>query len=44
MGQAQELVNTVRNEIDLGSVDYSDAAALEKALEDYQTALTEPAE
>lgn len=44
LGQAQELVNTVWDEIDLGSVDYSDAAALEKALEDYQTALTEPAE
>ena len=36
LNQAQELVNTTWDEIDLGNVDYSDTAALEKALEDYQ--------
>jgi len=33
---ARELVNTLYGEIELGDVDYSDTAALEKALEDYQ--------
>jgi len=33
---AQELVNTLYGEIELGDVDYSDAAALETALEDYR--------
>lgn len=44
LNQARELVNTVWDEIDLGNVDYSDAAALEKALKDYQINMTEPAE
>lgn len=43
LDQAQELVNTVWDEIDLGNVDYSDAAALEKALEDYQKEMAEAA-
>ena len=41
--QARELVNTVWDEIDLGNVDYGDAAALEKALEDYQREMAETA-
>lgn len=44
LDQAQELVNTIWDEIDLGNVDYSDAAALEKALKDYQKEMTETAE
>ena len=44
LDQARELVNTIWDEIDLGNVDYSDAAALEKALEDYQKEMTETAE
>ena len=43
LDQAQELVNTSWGEIDLGNVDYSDAAALEKALKDYQKEMTETA-
>lgn len=44
LDQAQELVNTVWDEIDLGNVDFSDASALEKALEDYQKEMSETAE
>jgi len=33
---AQELVNTLSGEIDLGDVDYSDTAVLEKALEGFR--------
>lgn len=36
LDNAQELVNTLWGEIDLGDVDYSDTAALEKALEDFR--------
>ncbi len=43
LDQARELVNTVWDEIDLGNVDYGDAAALEKALEDYQREMAETA-
>lgn len=43
LDQAQELVNTSWGEIDLGNVDYNDAAALEKALKDYQKEMTETA-
>lgn len=43
LDQARELVNTVWDEIDLGNVDYGDAAALEKALEDYQREMVETA-
>ena len=43
LDQARELVNTVWDEIDLGNVDYGDAAALEKALEDYQREMSETA-
>lgn len=43
LDQAQELVNTIWDEIDLGNVDYSDASALKKALEDYQKEMTETA-
>lgn len=44
LDQAQELVNTIWDEIDLGNVDYGDAAALEKALEDYREEMMEAAE
>lgn len=44
VNDAQELVNTIWDEMDLGDVDYGDTAALEKALKDYQTRLTEAAE
>lgn len=44
LNQARELVNTVWDEIDLGDVDYSDTAALEKSLEDYREKMTETAE
>lgn len=44
LDQARELINTVWDEIDLGNVDYGDAAALEKALEDYQKEMTKTAE
>ena len=37
---ARELVNTLWGEIDLGAVDYQDAAALEAALENYKEALS----
>lgn len=40
---ARELVNTTWGEIDLGNVDYSDTAALEEALKDFQAERTEPA-
>lgn len=40
LDQAQELVNTIWDEIDLGNVDYSAAAALEKALEGYRKEMT----
>ena len=43
LDQAQELVNTILGEIDLGNVDYSDTAALEKALGDYQKEMMETA-
>lgn len=36
LDNAQELINTLWGEIDLGDVDYSDIAALERALEEFQ--------
>lgn len=43
LDQARELVNTTWDEIDLGNVDYSDAAALENALKNYQKEMAEAA-
>lgn len=40
LDSARELVNTLWGEIDLGEVDYGDAAALERALEDFREGLS----
>ena len=40
LDNAQELVNTIWGEIDLGEVDYSSTAALETALENYMKELS----
>lgn len=41
LGDARELLNTTEDILDLGAVDYSDTAALEQALRDFERARTQ---